>query len=131
MTPKTPEEIRQLISGLRIFDQKHFDPSAAMEDAADALEWLLQFVEWKPIESASRDKPILISDGFDGYVVAEWDLEEQCFGDDYSGYPLAASFLPLPPPPQQSHWSDCAVNNAPALPVGECNCGGYPEKEAS
>ena len=22
------------------------------------------------------------------------------------------------------HWSDCAVFNEPALPVGECNCGG-------
>lgn len=23
------------------------------------------------------------------------------------------------------HWSDCAVNNGPALPVGECDCGGF------
>ena len=22
------------------------------------------------------------------------------------------------------HWADCAVHNAPALPLGECNCGG-------
>jgi hypothetical protein len=22
-----------------------------------------------------------------------------------------------------SHWSDCAVHNAPAYPVGKCNCG--------
>lgn len=22
------------------------------------------------------------------------------------------------------HWSDCAVYNAPALPVGPCDCGG-------
>lgn len=22
------------------------------------------------------------------------------------------------------HWSDCAVHNAPALPIGECDCGG-------
>lgn len=22
-----------------------------------------------------------------------------------------------------AHWSDCPVNNAPALPVGPCNCG--------
>jgi hypothetical protein len=22
------------------------------------------------------------------------------------------------------HWSDCAVHNAPALPLGECDCGG-------
>ena len=22
-----------------------------------------------------------------------------------------------------THWSDCAVYNAPALPVGECDCG--------
>lgn len=22
------------------------------------------------------------------------------------------------------HWSDCAVNNGPALPVGSCDCGG-------
>lgn len=24
----------------------------------------------------------------------------------------------------REHWSDCAVHNAPALPVGECDCGG-------
>lgn len=23
------------------------------------------------------------------------------------------------------HYSSCAVNNAPALPVGPCDCGGY------
>lgn len=23
------------------------------------------------------------------------------------------------------HWSDCAVHNAPALPAGPCDCGGY------
>lgn len=23
------------------------------------------------------------------------------------------------------HWSDCAVHNAPAMPVGECDCGGH------
>ena len=26
------------------------------------------------------------------------------------------------------HWSDCAVHNGPALPVGKCNCGGYDAK---
>lgn len=24
----------------------------------------------------------------------------------------------------RTHWSDCAVNNGPALPIGECDCGG-------
>lgn len=29
------------------------------------------------------------------------------------------------------HWSDCAVNNGPAYPAGECDCGGYkPEQPA-
>ena len=23
------------------------------------------------------------------------------------------------------HWSDCAQNNEPALPKGECDCGGF------
>lgn len=23
------------------------------------------------------------------------------------------------------HWSDCAVNNGPALPPGPCTCGGF------
>lgn len=23
------------------------------------------------------------------------------------------------------HYSDCAVHNGPALPVGECDCGGF------
>lgn len=35
--------------------------------------------------------------------------------------------------PVVMHWSDCAVNNGPAYPAGECNCGGYvpgqPRKE--
>lgn len=26
--------------------------------------------------------------------------------------------------PPAEHWSDCAVHNAPALPAGECDCGG-------
>ncbi len=25
---------------------------------------------------------------------------------------------------KSGHWSDCAVHNAPALPVGVCDCGG-------
>jgi hypothetical protein len=25
---------------------------------------------------------------------------------------------------ERGHWSDCAIYNAPALPVGPCNCGG-------
>jgi len=30
-----------------------------------------------------------------------------------------------------AHWSSCAVHNAPALPVGPCNCGGdAPEMSA-
>lgn len=29
----------------------------------------------------------------------------------------------LPPPAMKEHKSDCAVNNGPALPVGECDCG--------
>jgi hypothetical protein len=24
----------------------------------------------------------------------------------------------------KSHWSDCALHNGPALPTGECDCGG-------
>ena len=27
--------------------------------------------------------------------------------------------------PTTEHWSDCAVNNGPALPVGSCDCGGF------
>lgn len=26
---------------------------------------------------------------------------------------------------QMMHYSSCAVHNAPALPVGPCNCGGF------
>lgn len=29
---------------------------------------------------------------------------------------------------ENRHWSDCAVNNAPAMVPGPCNCGGYPSK---
>jgi hypothetical protein len=29
---------------------------------------------------------------------------------------------PSPPAPGE-HWSDCAVHNGPALPVGPCDCG--------
>lgn len=31
--------------------------------------------------------------------------------------------------PTGLHWSDCAINNAPALPVGSCNCGGFVPEE--
>ena len=34
---------------------------------------------------------------------------------------LAMQKLPVP-----QHRSDCAVNNEPAMPAGECDCGGYP-----
>lgn len=27
------------------------------------------------------------------------------------------------------HWSDCAVNNGPALKPGPCDCGGFSEPE--
>ena len=30
---------------------------------------------------------------------------------------------------ETAHYSDCAVNNGPALPVGPCNCGGFSETE--
>lgn len=32
---------------------------------------------------------------------------------------------PAPQAEPVQHWSDCAVNNGPALPVGPCDCGGY------
>ena len=28
-------------------------------------------------------------------------------------------------PEVRKHYSDCAVHNEPALPAGECDCGGY------
>lgn len=46
--------------------------------------------------------------------------------------PRAAAHPPriaVPPRPAGSivgHWSDCAVHNGPALPVGPCTCGGIP-----
>ena len=44
------------------------------------------------------------------------------------GYRQKVVYEKVNPPPQQDHWSDCAVNNAPALPVGECNCGGFTQQ---
>jgi hypothetical protein len=36
-------------------------------------------------------------------------------------------FVPRPNADRRpaAHWSSCAVNNGPALPVGPCDCGGY------
>ena len=27
------------------------------------------------------------------------------------------------------HWSDCAIHNAPAYEAGECDCGGFIDKD--
>jgi hypothetical protein len=34
------------------------------------------------------------------------------------------------PPAPGEHWSDCAVNNGPALPIGPCDCGANMDVEA-
>lgn len=34
-------------------------------------------------------------------------------------------------PPEKLHYSSCAVNNEPAFPAGECDCGGYVEVEGN
>lgn len=36
-----------------------------------------------------------------------------------AGFPVETQPAPI------QHWSSCAVNNAPALPVGPCDCGGF------
>ena len=131
MTPKTPEEIRKRVRELRNLADcnKRTYVADIAKDAADALEWLLQFVEWKPLteEDKTETPKLCFQNKHRTYSVNRWKSAWAIVGNVPEHE--ASLWVPLPPPPQQSHWSDCAVNNAPALPVGECNCGGYVRDE--
>jgi hypothetical protein len=108
----TPAEIRELVSNLRDFDQVNLDPWGTMEEAADALEWLLQFVEWKPIEDAPRDSTEILThcdlDGPRHCIVVSFEENDEnpkwpwwdwdCKGIHES---VPTHFVPLPPPPIQ------------------------------
>lgn len=53
-----------------------------------------------------------------------WAIGNTCGVPDI----VAISWRYLGPAPGVRHYSDCAVNNEPALPAGSCDCGGV-EKE--
>ena len=106
MTGKTftPAEIRQLITDLR---QEHLISarewgeedaskiSTAASRGADALEYLLQFVEWKPADEApdTGDLAMILLNGQMNF----------CRVRDMYLYDVTR-FLILPPPPQEK---DC------------------------
>lgn len=53
-------------------------------------------------------------------------LPDQMSGD--LGRTLTATAFSPAPAPRALHASDCAVYNAPALPVGPCDCGARPPR---
>jgi hypothetical protein len=119
MTTKTftPAEIRQLITDLRQEhiisarewgEEDHSKISTAASRGADALEYLLQFVEWKPTSALGDIDP-------DGEVLSYTPGEKYRFhrlrmrqgkpfiiGDCFAFDRKSPShILPFPPPPEE------------------------------
>ena len=69
-------------------------------------------------EQQPAEEPVAWTDGYRNI----YSLEEKAAGCE-------DAVIPLYPHPVE-HWSDCAVNNEPAYPAGECDCGGYARPQA-
>lgn len=96
----TPEEIRELISELR----DPIDPFELTGQAADALQYLLQFVEWRPVETAPTNVATLLycpDRGIANRERIELGFYRTERGQSGSVHSWATHFLPLPPPPQE------------------------------
>ena len=102
----TPAEIRAQIKNLRRL-AVGYGVAINFREVSGALEYLLQFVEWKQIETAPRTSPhkkILLCSPNKGWMAAEaWPLRERGSEEFTSAagnfYP-PTHWLPLPPPPQ-------------------------------
>ena len=99
MTPKTPEEIRETIEWLRAREEHSF----YLKDAADALEYLLQFVEWKPLtdEDKTTEPKLCFQMNHKNYSVNRWRSAWQIVGN--APEHEESVWLPLPPPPPLPH----------------------------
>jgi hypothetical protein len=115
MTGKTftPAEIRQLITDLR---QEHLISarewgeedaskiSTAASRGADALEYLLQFVEWKPFDDKPSEPSLMVypPDGktirIPRYGVGQYSGFGLC---DWNWSMPPRFYVPIPPPPEE------------------------------
>lgn len=113
-------------------ESPRFDSSAVRFDSVEGIDLLLD--RWFTIEREIRegDRAAIAIDveEFPEPMMRSWLRILQWWWTGDHGYlkPLAGTRLEYAThvavqPPQRVHWSDCATHNAPALPVGPCNCG--------
>ena len=109
MTPSRIKEIEELIEGL---DGNSSQWAPLMREASTALRQLLEERRWKPIESAPKDRDILLCDSktADAYAVATFDIGTDgakgmplWMTADGAGYRLDAFdyWRELPSPPEE------------------------------
>ena len=82
------------------------------------LDWAMAQEPRGKNSQPAQQEPVAWMDGYRNI----YSLEEKAAGCE-------DAVIPLYPYPVE-HWSDCAVNNEPAYPAGECDCGGYTRPQA-
>jgi len=115
----TPAEIRQLITDLRQEhlisarewgEEDHSKISTAASRGADALEYLLQFVEWKPVDDKPLQPSLMVYPP-DGMTVLNPRYDVGFYGStglwEWDWSMLPKFYVPLPPPPEEKKEQEC------------------------
>lgn len=104
----TPREIAEKAVEA-IFDRSEVDGRVIHKDAAiDEVEKVLAAAIGVPLSAN---------------VIAAYDPATKPDRSMWSNWESGSGYIVRV---DGGHWSDCAVHNGPALPAGECDCGGVP-----